>query len=74
MQNLLANPRVRVRVGPEEFPARGRVIDADADPATHGVAQELSEKKYGWGDGLVVELTPKEERSASPAHERSRTG
>jgi deazaflavin-dependent oxidoreductase (nitroreductase family) len=65
VQNLVADPRVRVRVGREEFPARGRVIDAAADPVTHEVAQELSEKKYGWGDGLVVELTP-EEPSASP--------
>jgi hypothetical protein len=24
----------------------------------HRHVQELSEKKYGWGDGLVVELVP----------------
>jgi deazaflavin-dependent oxidoreductase (nitroreductase family) len=64
VQNVLADPRVRVRVGDEEFPARARVIAADADPATHAAAQDLSEKKYGWGDGLVVELTP-EEHAAS---------
>ena len=72
VQNLLAEPRVRVRLGGEEFPARARVLDADADPVVHAAAQELSEKKYGWGDGLVVELTP-EERSgpASQAHSRA---
>jgi deazaflavin-dependent oxidoreductase (nitroreductase family) len=74
VQNLLADPRVRVRVGPEEFPARGRVVDADVDPAAHNTAQELSEKKYGWGDGLVVELTPEEERAAARPHEHSRAG
>ena len=72
MQNLLAEPRVRVRVGLEAFPARGRVVDAEADPASHDTAQELSEKKYGWGDGLVVELIPEAERSAAPPPEHAR--
>lgn len=58
MQNLLADPRVSVRVGAEEFAARARVIDAAAEPDLHDAAQELSERKYGWGDGLVVELAP----------------
>lgn len=58
VQNVLADPLVRLRVGNEEFAARARVIDAAAEPAAHTAAQELSEKKYGWGDGLVVELTP----------------
>jgi len=30
VQNLLADPRVSVRVGAEEFVARARVIDAAA--------------------------------------------
>jgi deazaflavin-dependent oxidoreductase (nitroreductase family) len=65
VQNLLADPRVSARVGSLEFPARARVIDADADAAIHGMAQELSERKYGWGDGLVVELTPEPPSTAS---------
>ena len=58
MQNLLADPRVRVRVGRQEFVGRARVVDEEAEAAAHTAAQELSERKYGWGDGLVVELTP----------------
>jgi len=58
VQNLLADPRVSVRVGTEEFAARARVIDAAAEPDLHQAARELSERKYGWGDGLVVELNP----------------
>jgi deazaflavin-dependent oxidoreductase (nitroreductase family) len=65
VQNVAADPRVRVRVGGQEFQARARVIDGDADPAVHTSAQELSERKYGWGDGLVVELTP--EMPAAPS-------
>jgi len=58
VQNLLADPRVRVRVGDENFAARARVVDVDVEPDAHTAIQELSEKKYGWGDGLVVELIP----------------
>ena len=58
VQNLLAEPRVGVRVGDDAFAARARVIDAAAEPDLRQRVQELSEAKYGWGDGLIVELTP----------------
>ena len=58
VQNVLADPRVEVRVDGAEFAARARVIEADGEPEIHAAARERSEKKYGWGDGLVVELTP----------------
>ncbi|HEV8440252.1 MAG TPA: nitroreductase family deazaflavin-dependent oxidoreductase [Methylomirabilota bacterium] len=57
VQNILAAPRVTVRVDAEEFEADARVIDARAEPDLHAAVQEASELKYGWGDGLVVELT-----------------
>jgi len=58
VQNLRADPRVRVRIGSDAMTARGRVVDAVAEADLHERVQGLSEKKYGWGDGLVVELTP----------------
>lgn len=58
VQNVLADPRVGVRIEGAEFRARARVVDAAAEPDLHRAAQDLSEQKYGWGDGLVVELTP----------------
>ena len=58
VQNLRVDPRVRVRVGDGFLDARARVIDATAEPALYATVQELSEKKYGWGDGLVVEIAP----------------
>jgi deazaflavin-dependent oxidoreductase (nitroreductase family) len=63
VQNLRALPRVTVRLGKRTFPARGRVIDARAEPELARAVKGLSEKKYGWGDGLVVELTPRERRA-----------
>jgi deazaflavin-dependent oxidoreductase (nitroreductase family) len=58
VQNVLAEPRVGVRVGDELFAARARVIDTGKEPTLHEAVQALSEQKYGWGDGLVVELQP----------------
>ena len=60
VQNIMANPRVRIRLGDREFGATGRVLDAQRDAATYQIAQELEQKKYGWGEGLPVEFTPDE--------------
>ena len=58
VQNLRAAPRVAVRVGRRSFAAHARVVDAKAEPELARAVKTLSEKKYGWGNGLVVELDP----------------
>ena len=75
VRNLRANPRVYTRVADSSFEATARVMDAQAEPALCRQVQALSEKKYGWGDGLIVEITPAGEeapeagRSPAAAHE-----
>jgi deazaflavin-dependent oxidoreductase (nitroreductase family) len=58
VQNLLADPAVGVRIGARAFRARARVVREAAEPDLHWAIRELSEAKYGWGDGVVVELAP----------------
>jgi deazaflavin-dependent oxidoreductase (nitroreductase family) len=58
VQNILRNPRVRIRLSDREFPATGRVLDKDQDAAIYLLAQDLERQKYGWGEGLPVEFTP----------------
>ena len=58
VQNVRANAAVRARVGNSEFNATARVVEAQAEPALHKTIQALSKEKYGWGNGLVVEITP----------------
>lgn len=58
VQNLLADPVVRVRVGARRFRGRARVVDQRAGRSLVAVIRGLSEAKYGWGTGLVVEITP----------------
>jgi deazaflavin-dependent oxidoreductase (nitroreductase family) len=59
VQNLIAAPIVCVRVGRQRFRARARVVDARREPALARAVRALSEKKYGWGEGLVIELAPR---------------
>ena len=57
VQNIQHDPKVKVRIGKGEWEAKGRVLDSEADREQWELAQELSRRKYGWGDGLPVELT-----------------
>ena len=45
-----------MRVAENSFKARARVIPSETD--LNRAVQQLSRDKYGWGDGLIVELTP----------------
>ncbi len=58
VQNLQAHPAVQVRVGEHRVSARGRILSPEADSALNRTIQDLSRAKYGWGDGLVIELAP----------------
>lgn len=58
VQNVLAEPAVRARVGRRAFRGRARVVDARSEGALVATIRERSEAKYGWGAGLVVEIAP----------------
>jgi deazaflavin-dependent oxidoreductase (nitroreductase family) len=58
LRNIEAEPRVRWRVGDTTRTGRARAVSAVAEPELARTVQRRSAAKYGWGDGLVVELTP----------------
>ena len=58
VQNLVACPEVQVRIAGNSFRARAQIIP-ESDLSR--VIQKLSRDKYGWGDGLVVELMPEKQ-------------
>jgi len=58
VRNIEVNPRVQVRIGGHDREATARILDETADAETWRVAQDVARKKYGWGDGLPVEITP----------------
>ena len=67
VQNLLLNPIVRARVGARRFTGRARVVDHRREPVLVAAVRRLSEAKYGWGDGLVVEIAPSRRAAKSGA-------
>ena len=66
VQNLKKEPRVRFSVGTRTSPelrrpeaeARARALDGDEDRELAAAAREAMEGKYGWSEGLVVEIAP----------------
>ena len=58
VQNLRVDPRAGVRVGLRRFHARARLVDARKEPGLAREVRARSTRKYGWGNGLIVELVP----------------
>jgi deazaflavin-dependent oxidoreductase (nitroreductase family) len=58
VKNIRKNARVGLRLASREVSARARVLDADRDSDTWKTVQDLAKQKYGWGDGLPVEIRP----------------
>jgi deazaflavin-dependent oxidoreductase (nitroreductase family) len=58
VRNIQSQPQVKVRVADAEFNSVARVVHNDREPQLAATARALFDAKYGWSDGLVVELTP----------------
>jgi len=58
VRNLRADPRVLWRVGTQRHSGRARILDTKPDDAMRPAVRARSVAKYGWGDGLIVELRP----------------
>ena len=61
VRNLRARAGGTVRVGDEAFRGRACVVDAETAPELVRAVRAASEAKYGWGEGLVVEILPEAE-------------
>ena len=58
VRNLQAHSEVSIRVAQQTLTARARALLPETDAGLIEAVQKLSSSKYGWGDGLVVELVP----------------
>jgi deazaflavin-dependent oxidoreductase (nitroreductase family) len=58
LQNLQAEPEAQVRIANEKFTVRARIVSPQTKPELHRAIADLSIKKYGWGEGTIVELIP----------------
>jgi deazaflavin-dependent oxidoreductase (nitroreductase family) len=58
VRNIQSQPKVKVRVGDCELNAIARVVHNRREPHLGATVEALFDAKYGWSDGLIVELTP----------------
>src|SRR5215813_539398 len=66
VQNVQAQPHVHVRLGDQSFGATARVVDDEQEPELSGAVKALSDAKYGWSDGLVVEISRQNQTTSGP--------
>ena len=58
VKNIRRNHKVTVRVGEWQLDAMARVLDRQADRKLWDNVAMMANHKYGWGEGLPVEVTP----------------
>jgi deazaflavin-dependent oxidoreductase (nitroreductase family) len=57
VQNIIYNSRVMFTVNSKSFEGKARIVDKNADSKLVEEVSSLFHTKYGWSDGLIVELT-----------------
>jgi len=60
VRNIQKASRVTARLDKQTFSATARVLDEKQDAQLWRETQQLCREKYGWGEGLPVEITPDE--------------
>ena len=58
VRNIRQEPTVTVRIGEGQIEAVARVLDPQTDRGLWDQVAAIADSKYGWGDGLPVEITP----------------
>ncbi|HZT88373.1 MAG TPA: nitroreductase family deazaflavin-dependent oxidoreductase [Stellaceae bacterium] len=64
VKNIRQNPEVSVRIGDRRIAAAARVLDREADRDLWERVAATAVRKYGWGDGLPIEITPSAESNS----------
>jgi deazaflavin-dependent oxidoreductase (nitroreductase family) len=58
VKNIRRNPNASVRFGRCSMKAVARVLDFRKERQLWDEVQAIADRKYGWGDGLPIEITP----------------
>ena len=60
VQNIIVDSNVTFSVDNNIYNGYARLIDKSKEPILDNAVSALMFSKYGWNDGLIVELTPNE--------------
>jgi len=74
VRNILADSHVHVRLGDRRFAGTARLVDDEREPDLARAVKKLSDAKYGWSDGLLVEITKDTKDTKGTKGQRSVTG
>jgi deazaflavin-dependent oxidoreductase (nitroreductase family) len=66
IKNIRRNPEVVVRIGEQRIGATARVLNRESDRELWAQVAAIADRKYGWGDGLPVEISPSNPPEANP--------
>jgi len=56
VQNIIHNPRVSFTVNDTTFTGTARIVEKNKEPELAAEVSKLMSTKYGWNEGLIVEL------------------
>jgi deazaflavin-dependent oxidoreductase (nitroreductase family) len=57
VQNIIHNSRVTFTVNSKSFEGHARIVDKKTDSKLAEEVSNLMHTKYGWSDGLIVQLS-----------------
>jgi hypothetical protein len=57
IQNIIHNPGISFTVNHTTITGTARIVDQDKEPKLTAEISKLMNTKYGWKEGLIVELT-----------------
>jgi deazaflavin-dependent oxidoreductase (nitroreductase family) len=66
IKNIRRNPEVEIRMGGKRVGATARVLDRELDHELWAQVAAVADRKYGWSDGLPVEISPSNSPKVDP--------
>jgi deazaflavin-dependent oxidoreductase (nitroreductase family) len=72
IKNIRRHAEVVVRIGQQRIAATARVLNRETERDLCNRVAAIADRKYGWGDGLPVEITPDAARTPQCADKLSR--
>lgn len=62
VQNIIVDPNVSFNVNNKTYKGYARIVDKSKEPILANAVSDLMFSKYRWNDGLIVELTSKDNK------------
>ena len=62
VKNIIFNPNVSFDVNNKAYKGYARVVDKSKEPVLANAVSDLMFSKYRWNDGLIVEITSKDNK------------